>query len=949
MNDIYKLILQNIKDNKIDKKIGLKLLDELRITSKKTYETIAVVGMSGLFPKADNLNQLWINIANGNNLVNSINNIRKDDLKNYLEIGKIPYHNLLEGGFIDRIDEFDYEFFKIPPKEAALISPVHRLFLQTAYEGIVDAGYTIDSIKGRNVGTYIGFCDYLHENYSMMIFNQSPNLLNSDKVGHIPSMMLGRLNKFLKINGPSILIDTACSSSLVSITMACKELLNNKIDMAIAGGIRINNLPIDINAVHLGIESQDAYSRTFDDNTTGAGIGEGIGIVVLKRISDAIKNGDYIYSVIKGYAVNNESESIGLTAPSINAQKNVIINAWKNAEINPEDLGYIELHGTGTKLGDGVEFEALNRAFEEYTDKKEFCAVGSIKSNLGHLNEASGILGFIKTVMVLNHRIIPPSIHFQKPNKLLDIADSPLYVNTKIRNWNTNKIRIAGINSFGLSGTNCHIVLGEYNENKKEKKDKYIKVKFKKNRCWYTDYIDNNSINCFDYKWVEYDAEESPFIEEANFIFYRDKYINNSIIELLSEKISLNIISIDDETQNLLSSSNIIIDLLFSENDYNIEKLEKLIYFFQNLIRNNPDKKYNITVLCSNIFSIYEEVNYNYKHSIYIGYLKVLCKELSNSECRIIDTDLKNIPLLIECIKNCKNEFVGIRKSKAYTKLFQNVDIERNKLPIVKENGVYIVFGGASGIGLQCIEYIKNKFHNVKIIIIGRKEENQVVNRLQRLGDNVQYYKANIGDYDKLKDIIQFVLNEYGQINGIINSSGVSNDMVVVRRNKENIINEDILTPKVKGMENIISVTQKLELDFIVVFSSVATVFPLVGQSDYVAANLYSENMSDYMRCYGTNVRCILWTTWKETGMAYDNNSAVDTIFKTLTNKDGTKIFEMFLNSNNDNCIWGKLNDKIGSGLLKVSRVNVDNSIYGSGDEPKNFKSDYKRIRKIVI
>lgn len=448
---------------------------------------IAVIGMAANFPRADDVDQFWKNIRNGMDCVGDFPEERKKDTDRYLE-----FMNMLSGkekyeraSYLDEIDKFDCDLFGIPPREASLMDPNQRLFLQTAWSAIEDSGYGGGQLKGSKTGVYVGYKSALSNLYKRFVSEVDPDSNGIAIMGNKPPIIASRISYILDLHGPSMILDTACSATLVAIHLACQGIKNSDCDIAIAGGVKVILLPVDTSE-NLGIESSDGRTRAFDDYSEGAGPGEGAGAVILKSLSKAIKDGDNIYAIIKGSAVNQDGKSIGIAAPNAVAQGNVIVDAWKDAGINPETISYIETHGTGTKLGDLIEIDGIERAFKRFTNKKQFCGIGSVKSNMGHLDNAAGISGFIKAVLAVKNKEIPPSIHFDRPNKKADFIESPVYVNYKLKKWESqnNPIR-CGVSSFGLNGTNCHVVLEEYVDDMKEAdlleesdKDKYDVITF---------------------------------------------------------------------------------------------------------------------------------------------------------------------------------------------------------------------------------------------------------------------------------------------------------------------------------------------------------------------------------------------------------------------------------------------------------------------------------------
>ncbi|MGI8503165.1 MAG: type I polyketide synthase, partial [Hassallia sp.] len=425
-------------------------------------EAIAIIGLAGRFPGAKNIREFWHNLCNG---VESISQFSDEEL---IAAGVDPSllnnsNYVKAGAVLEDIDLFDAGFFSFNPKEAEMTDPQHRLFLECAWEALENAGYDSQRCENR-IGVYAG----------ASLNNYLPFNLNRDQIGSADTFqkLIGndkdflatRVSYKLNLTGPSITIQTACSTSLVATALACQSLLNYQCDMALAGGASIR-VPQKTGYLHQegGILSPDGHCRAFDAKAQGTIIGNGVGVVLLKRLSDAQADGDRIYAVIKGSAINNDgSGKVGYTAPSVNGQAEAIAEAIAFADVEPETISYIETHGTGTALGDPIEISALTNVFRADTEKKGFCAIASIKTNIGHLDAAAGVTGLIKTALALQHKLIPPSLNFEQPNPEIDFVNSPFYVNTKLTQWNaTSTPRRAGVSSLGIGGTNCHVILEE--------------------------------------------------------------------------------------------------------------------------------------------------------------------------------------------------------------------------------------------------------------------------------------------------------------------------------------------------------------------------------------------------------------------------------------------------------------------------------------------------------
>ena len=372
---------------------------------------------------------------------------------------------------IDGADLFDAAFFGILPKEAELMDPQQRVFLECCWEALEDAGYDPETYAGA-IGVFAGSSTNSYFLRNLCVDRGFiDGYTGSYPLGHYPTMLgaiadtfATRVSYKLNLRGPSLTLQTACSTSLVAVCQACQALLNYQSDMALAGGVSITFPQKRGYSYQDGaMGSADGSCRPFDANAQGTVFGSGAGVLLLKRLEDAVADGDHIYAIIRGFAINNDgSAKVGYTAPSADGQANVIALAHAVAEVPAESIGYMEAHGTATPLGDPIEFAALTRAFRSQTQAKGFCALGSVKANVGHLEAASGVTGLINAVGALVHAQLPPLLGFQTPNPNLDLADSPFYVNPRLTPWkNGAHPRRAGVSSFGVGGTNAHVVLEE--------------------------------------------------------------------------------------------------------------------------------------------------------------------------------------------------------------------------------------------------------------------------------------------------------------------------------------------------------------------------------------------------------------------------------------------------------------------------------------------------------
>jgi acyl transferase domain-containing protein/acyl carrier protein/SAM-dependent methyltransferase len=424
---------------------------------RETFGTdpIAIIGMSGRFAQSESLDALWQHLAEGRDLVTEVTRWSPEECVR----SEPPAPGYCtRGSFIDSIDQFDPVFFGISEREATYMDPQQRLFLEESWSALEDAGYAGAGVHEKQCGVYVGCGASAYDGLDMG--DAPPQAFWGNSQAVIPARIAYSLN----LQGPAIAVDTACSSSLVAIHLACQGLWARETEMAVAGGVFLQAAPgFHQVANRAGMLSPDGKCYSFDARANGFVPGEGVGAVVLKRLRDAMADGDYIHGVIAGSGINQDGRSNGLIAPNGRAQERLERFAYDRFKIDPATIQVVEAHGTGTLLGDSVEHAALSRAFRESTDKSRFCAIGTVKTNIGHASTAAGIAGVLKILLSLRHRQIPPSLHFEKGNPAIDFDSSPFYVNTELNDWNAgiDGVRRAVVSAFGFSGTNAHLIIEE--------------------------------------------------------------------------------------------------------------------------------------------------------------------------------------------------------------------------------------------------------------------------------------------------------------------------------------------------------------------------------------------------------------------------------------------------------------------------------------------------------
>ncbi|WP_454782670.1 SDR family NAD(P)-dependent oxidoreductase [Legionella sp. WA2022007384] len=477
LNDLAKYFIKNYKEPLsalVSKNDALPMVAPLEVETVKpitstlkhaphSSQDIAIIGLSGTFPMANSMDEFWQNLSSGQDCVGEVPADRWN-YKDYPVLIGGEEHYFPHGGFIPDVDKFDPLFFNISPRDAGLMDPQERLFMQSVWTTLEDAGYTRDKLKRKTKNSVGVFAGVTYNFYPLFIAeewqkgNRVPLDIQSFSVAN-------RISYFLDVNGPSFVVDTACSSSLAAIHLACESLLRGDCAMAIAGGVNLSLHPSKYHFLgSFNFMSEQGRCASFAEGGTGYVPSEGVGSVLLKPLADAIADNDMIYGIIKGSSMNHGGKTSGYTVPNPNAQAAVILQALKNANIDARTISYIEAHGTGTALGDPIEIRGLQDAFEHYTEDKQFCAVGSVKSNIGHLESAAGISQLAKVLLQMRHKKLAPTLHSTQLNPFIDFQNSPFYVQQECTDWlpDNNVPRRAGVSSFGAGGANVHMIIEEY-------------------------------------------------------------------------------------------------------------------------------------------------------------------------------------------------------------------------------------------------------------------------------------------------------------------------------------------------------------------------------------------------------------------------------------------------------------------------------------------------------
>ncbi|WP_107666514.1 type I polyketide synthase [Cyanothece sp. BG0011] len=431
------------------------------MVNNKSRKDIAIIGMGCRFPGAKHPQEFWELLKTGKNAVTEVPLQRWDIEKYYHQDPDIPgTMNTRWGGFLHNIDQFDAHFFGISPRECQHLDPQQRLILEVAWEALEDGGIIPETLSGSQTGVFMGLSN---QDYHRLLYQDAARCDAYCSTGTSPAIAANRLSYLLNLQGPSLTLDTACASSLVAVHLACGSLQQKESNLALVGGVNLIISPNQTIAFSRNrMMSPDGKCKTFDAGANGYVRGEGCGVVVLKPLEDAIRDGNNIKAIIRGSAINQDGLSQGLTAPNSLAQQRVIRQALANAEVNPSDISYVETHGTGTSLGDPIEVKSLKKVLMKGRNTEQTCWLGSVKTNIGHLESAAGIAGLIKTVLCLQNREIPAVLHFEALNPYISLKKTTFVIPTTCEPWNIQQgSRLAGVSSFSFGGTNAHLIVEE--------------------------------------------------------------------------------------------------------------------------------------------------------------------------------------------------------------------------------------------------------------------------------------------------------------------------------------------------------------------------------------------------------------------------------------------------------------------------------------------------------
>ncbi|MFI4954807.1 MAG: SDR family NAD(P)-dependent oxidoreductase, partial [Gammaproteobacteria bacterium] len=800
-------------------------------------EPIAIIGMECRFPAGSDVEHFWESLTVGKNAIHYPEAFRWD-------VDEYPY----SAGFIEGIDQFDAEFFGISPREAELLDPQQRLLLETTWHALETSGIAPASLNESETGVFIGISQ---SEYGQLLAEYAVESDFYQATGNALNVAAGRLAYTLGLQGPTMAIDTACSSSLVALHEACRSLQNHDCDLAIAGGVNTLLEPRNFAVLMQGqMLSPDGWCKTFDASADGYGRGEGCGVVILKRLGEAQRDNDRILAVIKGSAVNQDGASSGLTVPNGLAQEKVLAKALANANVAPQTVDYIEAHGTGTRLGDPIEVGALQTIYSP--GRERILTIGTVKTNIGHLESASGIAGVIKTILAMQHEEIPRHLHFKELNPAIHLDAIPAQIPLTVVAWKreAERVRRAGISSFGFSGTNAHVILEEAPlQDLTQVKQALPKTIFNRQRYWpevllhkvkrglFGEEIQRESIQtcCYESIWQEY----FPQLQTApieNTVTYDARHH--------AEKISM-------------------------------ESATGLLLFLQRILKENSDVA-QIIIITQQAYSVAQEpVNLN--QCLLTGFIKTVILEHPELHIRHVDIEEDTgIASALEAVqKDVSDEPILVHRADRWyvprvvyaTGLFVP---ESDSHLQFDANASYLITGGLGGIGLELARYLRDRGAG-RIVLSGRHGiEERILQTLQGSNTHIEIQLSDVSDKQQVKKLIKASHTPAYPLKGIFHLAGVVEDAPLEQQSEEYFKN--VFSAKALGAWYLHEVTQaeKIELDYFELFSSAASVNGSPGQSNYATANSFLDGLAHWRQQQGLCAQSINWGPWREVGMAKD-------------------------------------------------------------------------------
>jgi 3-oxoacyl-(acyl-carrier-protein) synthase/acyl carrier protein len=919
---------------------------------------IAIIGMSCRFPGANDVSEFWDIISKEKNLFTGI----PEERRAQFDFGTLTNP---KGAFLEEPFHFDNALFKIGTEEAKTMDPQQRIMLELAVETKESA--CIQQFTDKNIGVFIGANQRAYaENFTASLykrlvtdrvrqlesirkisadiknelFTELENIdlslpLNPAAItGNISNMIASRISHEFNLTGPSLTTDTACSSSLVAVHLACESLSSKECNMAFAGGINLNLTP----SIFLMMEAAHVISRTgkctpFSEESDGILLGEGAGLILLKRLEDAIKDGDPVLSVIKGSGINNDGHSLGIMTPSWKGQLSLLQSVYSRSEYDPGKISLIEAHGTSTPIGDSIEITVLQRFF---SNQKNLLSIGSVKSNIGHLLGASGIAGLIKAVLAINNKKLPPSIVDTKVNPKWNLKETGLKIQCSLEDWENGHIRAAGVSAFGFGGTNAHVILEEPAPVRVGKgKITFHKTQFSKQKFTYDIFpglkLTNDAL--FSLQWNEIDLEKSESTVNPDiWLFFcpdgqhtiKEKLNNSGKVcysisyGTMYSRLNEDTFTINNSDENHLrwffegldkTKSYGIIFIQDAQEEIPADKTIAQLLFLKHLFKSAIRYLSETAIWC--VFSTAFKVFPNEKGSPSQRALATAFGSAMNENPAVhgglIDLDADGIPentgLITQIINKNYNHPVIVRNGRYYVpSLFPSTKSNENSVGI-KNGGVYLIIGGSSGVGEEVAKFLKTSY-GCKITITGTRSADDLSGHLKSLiGSTFEYFQVSATGRDDLQSLIGNIIHQHKELNGIIFSAGLINYGTFVSMSEPDF--EKTVAVKIKGIKILHEVTKDFKIDFVYLMSSISGLSSswATGMSGYAAANAYLDAFAERYTSPATPWISVAWSIWEETGMLKNLNFPVAHSMIPLKLPFALELFERSLSTGQTNLV----------------------------------------------
>lgn len=814
---------------------------------------VAIIGFCINVPNSPNADLFWDNLINGRECLKCYKRAELDP--EHLNSGMVDARDYVPvAGVLDKADCFDASFFQISPNEALEMDPQQRKFLEASWHALEHAGYWPRSIS-LPVGVFAaeGLNTYLLSN---IIDNGNWEEENRESAiyGCGYDYLATRVSYHLNLKGPSYTVATGCSSSLTAVHLAYESLLTYQCDMALAGGVSI------VPPLHAGyiyrqgsILSPDGKCRPFDAKAEGTVFSHGLGVVVLKRLEDAIKDKNSIYAVICGSAINNDgNDKMSYAAPSVSGQRQVIESALHFSGVHPEEIGFVECHGTGTKIGDPLEIKALTAAFASFTSKKQFCPIGSLKGNFGHLNAASGVIGLLKTAFMLYHQTIVPTVNYSEPNPEIDFVNSPFWVNRLTQSVKINK---AGISSFGIGGTNVHMILER--ETAALKPTSLPLTSFREDKYWLNEKKSSkNEKNTDLTKWF-YTTDWRPAqiirdeIKGKNFFLYADKSGYCDIYKKFLEQKGG--IVVGD-----FSMCDYLMHFGLCDNGSFDEVQQNGLFSIVALVQALTEKQTSTTMITvgRGLFDVKRGEKNSPEKSTVLGATKVVPKEYPRVKTRTVcigditvDAFMQNDSLK-ENIMHCGEES-ALRDEKVWVRTYVSIPLEDDGSFHISP-GVYVITGGLGHFGLDMAEFISRHQKEAILLLLGRHSLDPDSSKAKRVMalPSAHIYTVDVADRKAMAEVLD-AARGFGPLKGIIHAAGVVESSILDRKTPQAF--DTIFSAKIHGTQNIVSLTKGDPLDFLMLCSSMNALIGGLGQADNTAANAFVDAYAESVHFQGLN------------------------------------------------------------------------------------------------